>query len=241
MKYLKYIVGLLIILSLAFVFMSTQKKQESPAKSDNSRITEALNNTIGLKPGQKLSNYIEIRHNVLKKYSQLHPDDTLIGIISFTTWMKADVLSDTLKQYNVSPQAIEISFRNEGLNDSEIELAGRSLRSAFQEAMEQRLASKDKNNLPTHGQGTSAELQESIRKKMKQQREQEANAITSGQPIIYGLIVTGRAADFEKISHDSKIRLIDSLLVDENELKHVSLATKIKLKAYKPEFEGLLN
>lgn len=238
MKYLKYIIGIIVILILVFIYMSTHKKQESPKTPDNVVITEALNDTIGIKPGQKLSDYIVTRKKVLKSFSQVHPDDTLIGMISLSNWMTVDQLDDTLKQYKISPLAVEISFRSEGLGDSEIRLQGRTLRDAFREAMEERLSRKDINNPPTHGQGGSAEMQEAVRKKIKKQREQEANAIASGKPLIYGVLVTGRAADFEKISNDKRIRLIDAIYVQSGELKDASLETKTKLKAYKPEYNG---
>lgn len=222
------LVSVFVLLVLLLIISACQSKK-APVESKIN--TQALNETVGIKEGQSLKSYISIRKKALQDYSKAKPQDNLIGMISFNQWQKLDQVNQLYKKYGVTPVAIEFSFQVNNFSIGEINLEGRSLMDGFNQAMEARFNSKNSGTGSGSGHALeSPELQQQIRQQMAEDKAREKEAYQSGQPIIYGLLITGRANQLQKLSNDKAIKLVDALPASDEEIQFVPDNFRIKLK-----------
>lgn len=219
------LISALFLLVMIFLITACQSKKTPVENSIN---TQALTDTVGFKQSQSIKDYIATREKALQDYSKAKPQDNLVGMISFNGWQKLDQVDQLAKRYGVTPVVIEFSFRVNKFSFGEIKLEGRSLTDGFNQAMVERFSSQNKSSGPGHGLGTP-EMQQQIRQQMAEQQAREKDAYQKGQPIIYGLLITGRASQFNKLIKDKAVRLVDALPASEEEIQFVPDNIRIKL------------
>lgn len=237
MKKYKYIIAILTIIFLAYGITTlkiSKKPIEKTANASDAAEWKHINDTVGLRAGQDLNNYVKIREQALKNFSQIFPNDTVVGMVSFTDWVQAVDVDYLLIKSKVNFIAVQFSFREAGLGDREIRLEGKSVKEAFQEAVDARRTKDGKANLP---KVVNPNVPGKLRNDVNREQEQEDKVIESGKPLIYGLLISGIASEVQKLSDNKIVRLVDVLPATEKQLQHIPLEMRIELKAYRPDYE----
>lgn len=225
MKGIRFIAAFIVMV----LIMSMTACQTKNRPQENKLNTQTLSDTVGIKPGQTVKDYITVRKKALHDYSQAKPQDSLVGMVSFNDWQNLDQVDHMAKKYGVTPVMVDFSFRVNNFSFGEIKLEGRTLRDGFTQAMEQRFSTQEKGSEPGHGMGTP-EMQQKIRQQMAEQQAREKEAYQSGQPIIYGLLITGQANQFQKLSNDMAVKLLDALPASDEEVQFVPDNIRSKLQ-----------